>query len=226
MLSKIYNKIIVRLINLLNEFKHPFIIDENKFYRRKYKNNKDYLNHQRIKLSKIAPQLESTFQDRKKEFYVKFEKSITNSAGKNILCLGARDGAEVAALREMKMVAIGIDIAYPVNNPFVHYGDFHNIPYSDNCLDYVYMNVFDHVKEPEKVLKEIYRVLKVEGGCLIIDLVKGTEEGVNAKQEYESFFWKYQKQVVELIQDNKFKLIKECSLSNSWDQFIFEPIKL
>ena len=43
-------------------------------------------------------------------------------------------------------------------------GDVHNLPFEDNSVDAVIcMNVLEHVEEPQKAVKEIYRVLKPGG---------------------------------------------------------------
>jgi len=43
-------------------------------------------------------------------------------------------------------------------------GDVHDLPFEDNSVDAVIcMNVLEHVEEPQKAVKEIYRVLKPGG---------------------------------------------------------------
>ena len=41
-------------------------------------------------------------------------------------------------------------------------GDVHDLPFEDNSVDAVIcMNVLEHVEEPQKAVKEIYRVLRL-----------------------------------------------------------------
>jgi len=47
-------------------------------------------------------------------------------------------------------------------------GDIHNLPQADNSVDaIVCIAVLEHVEEPQKAMKEIYRVLKPGGYCFI-----------------------------------------------------------
>ncbi len=49
-------------------------------------------------------------------------------------------------------------------------GDVHNLPLPDNSVDAVLcLHLLEHVEEPQKAMKEIYRVLK-PGGYLYIDV--------------------------------------------------------
>lgn len=59
-----------------------------------------------------------------------------------------------------------------------------NIPFEDNYFDIVYSNqVFEHVRYPEALLKEIYRVLKPDGYFI---------GSVSYLEPYHSFsFWNY-----------------------------------
>lgn len=45
-------------------------------------------------------------------------------------------------------------------------GDIHNLPLRDSSVDAIIcMNVLEHVEDPQKAVKEIYRVLKPGGYC-------------------------------------------------------------
>jgi ubiquinone/menaquinone biosynthesis C-methylase UbiE len=81
------------------------------------------------------------------------------------LCLGARTGQEVVALQQLKMDPIGIDIV--PNEPYVIYGDIHDLKYENETFDFSYTNVFDHSIYPSKFISEIERVLKISGHVLI-----------------------------------------------------------
>jgi ubiquinone/menaquinone biosynthesis C-methylase UbiE len=55
----------------------------------------------------------------------------------------------------------------PDYNPDI-VGDIHALPFSDNSLDaIVCIAVLEHVEEPQKAMREIYRVLKPGGYCYI-----------------------------------------------------------
>jgi hypothetical protein len=66
------------------------------------------------------------------EYFKKlFETHILNrNCSSSALCVGARTGQEVDALRKLKLEAIGIDLV--PNLPHVIIGDFHQIPIESN----------------------------------------------------------------------------------------------
>lgn len=54
----------------------------------------------------------------------------------------------------------------PDYNPDIT-GDIHNMPFADNSIDAIIcMAVFEHIEDPMKAAKELYRVLKPGGYCL------------------------------------------------------------
>ena len=95
-----------------------------------------------------------------KNEFSKFGDFLTND--KICLCLGARTGQEVVALKEMGIEnAIGIDIV--PHEPYVIEGDIHNLDFEDDSFDFIYTNIIDHSIDPKKMISEIERVLKVDG---------------------------------------------------------------
>lgn len=47
-------------------------------------------------------------------------------------------------------------------------GDIHNLPFADNSVDaIVCIAILEHIEEPQKAVREIYRVLKPGGQCFI-----------------------------------------------------------
>lgn len=55
----------------------------------------------------------------------------------------------------------------PDYNPDIA-GDIHNMPFADNSLEaIVCMAVFEHIENPLKAARELYRVLKPGGYCLV-----------------------------------------------------------
>ncbi|XP_020088177.1 uncharacterized protein LOC109710135 [Ananas comosus] len=82
------------------------------------------------------------------------------------LCVGARLGQEVAALRRIGVAAaLGIDLA-PAP-PLVAEGDFHAQPFADASFDFEFSNVFDHALYPDRFAAEIQRTLR-PGGVAVL----------------------------------------------------------
>jgi len=143
--------------------------------KRKYKNYKEYLFHQRQKLKiglnkKIKKFMPEYFSRNVKSFKGRFKKIKVHIKGEKILCLGARLGSEVVAFREMGYIdTIGIDINPGPNNPYVIKGDFHNMKFEDDSFDTIYSNCIDHSWDIRMLSKEISRVLR-PGGRLILEI--------------------------------------------------------
>ncbi|MCL7035173.1 hypothetical protein MKW94_002848 [Papaver nudicaule] len=108
--------------------------------------------------------------DRKINVFSKFfadlieEKLLTNDS--KALCIGARVGQEVAALKRVGVPdSVGIDLVpFP---PLVMKGDFHDQPFDNNTFDFEFSNVFDHALYPSKFVREIERTLKPGGICVL-----------------------------------------------------------
>jgi len=82
------------------------------------------------------------------------------------LCIGARVGQEVEALRRINVVdSIGMDLV--PHPPLVVEGDFHNQPFDNDTFDFEFSNVFDHALYPHKFVAEIERTLKPNGVCVL-----------------------------------------------------------
>ncbi|KAI9115648.1 hypothetical protein K1719_013317 [Acacia pycnantha] len=108
--------------------------------------------------------------DRKISVFSKhFQKLQAENLLKNSsksLCIGARVGQEVEALRRVGVSeSVGIDLVpYP---PLVLKGDFHDQPFKNETFDFEFSNVFDHALYPEKFVAEIERTLKRGGVCVL-----------------------------------------------------------
>lgn len=100
---------------------------------------------------------------------------LSNNA-KTILDMGCGEGTRLSKLVGQGQKGMGIDISekaiflakkkYP--NLDFRVGDLEKLPFSENEFDLVYSAfVFEHLDNPEKVLKEGIRVLK-KGGRLLI----------------------------------------------------------
>ncbi|XP_072972577.1 uncharacterized protein [Typha angustifolia] len=89
---------------------------------------------------------------------------LSNSS--RALCVGARLGQEVAALRRIGVAdSVGIDLA--ASPPLVVEGDFHSQPFADGSFDFEFSNVFDHALFPDRFVQEIERTLR-PGGVAVL----------------------------------------------------------
>lgn len=151
---------------------------------RNYENYEDYINFQKKKTTdpeKRKKWLNEEWQSKIDGFKAEFSKfgSILNSDTK-ALCLGARTGQEVVALKELGIEdSIGIDIV--PQEPNVILGDIHNLEFEDDSFDFVYTNILDHSIDPRKMLNEAERVLKPTG-LLFVQI----QLGIN-QDEYTEF---------------------------------------
>lgn len=189
---------------------------------RSYDDQETYIRHQAIKYEIVSESLEQHFQERLESFKKMFA-FLEQEKGKSILCLGARDGSEVKALRDLGLLAIGIDLNYKQKCPYVHFGDFHNIPYPAACFDYVYTNTLDHMADPRKLFAEIHRILKPEGQ-FVAQILNGTKEGYDQLPgDYESFVWETKADLIKLIEENKFTLNTSEQFNEDWWMYTFKP---
>lgn len=124
----------------------------------------------------------------------------------NCICLGARTGQEVKALRELGKEAIGVDLVeFP---PFTVEGDIHNLNYLDKSFDFVFTNIFDHSLYPDKFISEMERICQSEG-YIVINLQVNTpgddysENIINDASEAIKLF-KHSKEIVSRSINNSF----------------------
>ncbi|KAI8528077.1 hypothetical protein RHMOL_Rhmol12G0123300 [Rhododendron molle] len=99
-------------------------------------------------------------------FFADLKHENLISANSKALCIGARVGQEVEALKRVGVSdSVGIDLVpYP---PLVIRGDFHHQPFDNETFDFEFSNVFDHALYPEKFVGEIERTLKPGGVCVL-----------------------------------------------------------
>jgi len=133
---------------------------------------RDYIEHQKKKTTnpdKVKKWLGKEWNKKFNGFKKIFSQymDIFDATGK-VLCLGARTGQEVAALRDLGLKdSIGLDLVS--FEPYVIEGDFHDLPFDDNSISLVYTNAVDHVAHKHLWASEIKRVLK-RGGYLLMNL--------------------------------------------------------
>jgi len=89
-----------------------------------------------------------------------------------VLVIGARLGGEVRAFQELPEVslAIGLDVAPGEKNPYVLYGDAHQlVQFKNRSFGSVYTNVLDHVLYINLFAAATHRILR-PSGTLFVDL--------------------------------------------------------
>ena len=151
---------------------------------RNYDDYEDYINFQKQKTTnpeKRQKWLNEEWRSKIDGFKAEFNKlSEFLNPEKKCLCLGARTGQEVVALHEMGITdSIGIDII--PQEPHVIMGDIHNLDFPDNTFDFIYTNIIDHSIDPQKMISEAERVLKMSGIMMI-----QIQIGIN-QDEYTEF---------------------------------------
>tara|TARA_B100002051_G_scaffold256989_1_gene273975 strand:+ start:255 stop:941 length:687 start_codon:yes stop_codon:yes gene_type:complete len=99
---------------------------------------------------------------------IKFSGNIDDSI---ILDIGCGEGFLLRMVKKAKKI-VGIDMSRTAikrakslsDNIEYHIGDASNMPFEDNSFDIIFSSeVLEHVLEPEKVFKEICRILKPNG---------------------------------------------------------------
>ncbi|CAL5349765.1 hypothetical protein CsSME_00036791 [Camellia sinensis var. sinensis] len=112
---------------------------------------------------------------------LKHKKLLSNES--KALCIGARVGQEVEALRRVGVSdSVGIDLVpYP---PLVIRGDFHHQPFDNETFDFEFSNVFDHALYPNKFVGEIERTLKPGGVCVLHVAVSRRADKYSANDLY------------------------------------------
>jgi len=154
---------------------------------RRYASYDEYRDHQSSKLAGIADQLVRNQPRDLADFLERFETCAPLREASTVLCLGARLGTEVKALRQLGYLAVGIDLNPGADNVYVLHGDFHDLAFPTSSFDAVYTNALDHAFDLARILAEVRRVLK-PGGLFVVDLAHGSEEGRLAG-DFESLWW-------------------------------------
>ncbi len=126
--------------------------------KREYKDYQEYIDHQKEKTedpTKREKWLNEEWEYKINAFKKIFDLDVLKEC-KTALCVCARMGQEVVALREIGIDAVGIDLV--PHPPLVIEGDMHDLKFEDNSFDFVFSNSFDHSLYPEKFISEIERV--------------------------------------------------------------------
>jgi SAM-dependent methyltransferase len=93
--------------------------------------------------------------------------------GRDVLEIGCGTGSDLLQFAKHGARAIGIDLipkhvalarGRVGNLATIHQADARNLPFENECFDYVYSHgVLHHSDEPEKIVREIFRVLRPGG---------------------------------------------------------------
>ena len=221
---------IKKLINKLF-YKFKYLFRNLFYYFRYYKNNNkdhwsvkefstydEYIEFQKKKTldkSRRSKWLNEEWEEKIKYFLKIFEelfKEINFNKQSNCLCIGARTGQEVFALKKMGYSAIGIDIVEC--KPLVELGDMHNLKYKDQTFDFVFSNILDHSLYPKKSISEIERVLKKNGYCFL-QITVGEATDMYGVTEIKS-----DSGIIKLFKNSEViftRNIKQYSIAQNWE---------
>jgi len=149
-----------RVVNLLEQIRAPHT-------NRSFNKYEDYVELQKEKTN--DPEKRKTWLTKEWDYKTSgfrkiFDKNI-KYIGNKCLCIGARTGQEVQALKDLNKDAIGVDLV--ACEPLVIEGDFHNLDFKDETFDFIFTNVLDHALYPSKFCSEMIRVLKPGGFALL-----------------------------------------------------------
>lgn len=115
-------------------------------------------------------------------------------SGKTAADIGAGSGFITEGLLKMGLNVIAVDqsekmleqLIQTAQNPKsldVRVGDANYLPINNDEVDYVFANMcLHHVESPEKVIKEMARILKKGGKCIITDLDEHNFEFLRTEQ--------------------------------------------
>ncbi|OEL33904.1 hypothetical protein BAE44_0005073 [Dichanthelium oligosanthes] len=163
--------------------------------RSRYGSYDDYLRHQLNKT--LDPRLRRVWATRdwrrKVSAFARLFASLQNEGlltnASRALCVGARLGQEVAALRQVGVAdAVGIDLA-PAP-PLVVRGDFHAQPFGNDTFDFEFSNVFDHALYPSRFAAEVQRTLR-PGGVVVLHVAvhrRGDKYSANDLLDVQGLF--------------------------------------
>lgn len=115
-----------------------------------------------------------TLTDSKTEKVAQLIKRIHKSDLRNLLVVGCGAGIEAAILaQQLNAEVTGVDLKENFDNEALKFADLRkgnatNLEFEVDSFDFVFSyHALEHIHDPSKALKEIYRVLKKGGGFWI-----------------------------------------------------------
>ena len=187
---------------------------EEHFQHRQYDNYDQYVEHQKLKVDFLN--LTSEYDERfRTALAARVESMDIVEKGAKVVCLAARIGSEVKAFKDAGCFAVGIDLNPGEANQHVLHGDFHDLQFPNNSVDFVYTNSLDHAFDIEKIVGEVRRVLR-PNGVFLLEAVRGSHEGLDP-QEFESFWWDSIDDLVHLIESLGMELVGRLPFKQPWN---------
>ena len=180
---------------------------------REYSRYSDYVEFQKLKTSdpvRRAKWLNQEWDLKLNGFLDEFRKLIDIDVLEprhQALCLGARTGQEVEALRQLGVEAVGIDLV-PCK-PLVVEGDIHNLEFEDMSFDFVFSNILDHSIDPMKMASEAERVTKPSGHIFLQTQIHLHQD------EFTEFVISKTRQVIELFEGSECIMAKMINKDSS-----------
>lgn len=143
-----------------------------------------YVYLQGFKYRNRIDKIKATNRQRTRGFEEVFKFAQPHLLPGKVLCLGARTGCEVRAARNLGYTdSIGIDLYPAPEKDEVIQGDWHNIPFNDSSFENVFTNALDHCYDPDRMIKEVHRVLKPAGRFFFRTMVKENLKGKKDKEK-------------------------------------------
>ena len=183
---------------------------------RDYSSYPEYLEHQASK--GVSPRWRKMFAAHRSDRVAWFCEHVVPHArelptGATALCIGARYGEEVQALRESGYRATGIDLN-PLP-PLVERGDMNNLHYPDASWDLVYCNSLDHAWDVRNVARELVRITRA-GGRIVVHAPYGDQP-----EAFERWRWDDPSQVVKLFPKNA-RVVQQGFLDQPFWGMVYE----
>jgi SAM-dependent methyltransferase len=191
--------------------------------RRRYPDYQTYLAHQKTKFGALRAK---TIEGHDRRFHADLSKRLAGMPlafrGRPVLCLAARQGSEVRAFIDQGAFAVGIDLNPGRKNPHVLPGDFHDLQFADESVDYVYTNSIDHAFDATRMLAEVHRVLKPDGR-FIVEANTSSDDGAAPAGPYESVVWSGVGVLLQIIESAGFSLQSRQAIQRPWlgEQLVF-----
>lgn len=184
--------------------------------KRKYKDYESYIKHQSAKLDigiskKIKKFMPEHFESDVRSFKKRFELFKKYLIGENILCLGARLGAEVKCLRDMGFdKSLGIDLNPGPDNKYVIKGDFNKMDFNNESFDTIYSNSIDHTWDLSELSKEVSRILRKDRYLILeVDHIISKNDKlrhgmIKSKSKYESIVYDSVDDIIKELKEFSF----------------------
>jgi SAM-dependent methyltransferase len=196
-------------------------------YEKKNMDFDQYKINQGRKINAKRQKFVDSIPSRRKKFLKIFEQEkMRRYLQGKVICLGARTGCEVWALRQLKRDVIGIDL-HPARpgDGLVLTQDWHDIQFPDNAFDSAFTNAIDHCYDLAIMLSEVRRVLKTGGTFVVMISKKQFLASKEDKEEYISkslnfLFWENGDDLAENFRPG-FSLLEKWDEDNKWEALAF-----